>query len=179
MADQTQAEGIAAKAAPKSTVCPALERSASLLSLLESSPNKAFSLTEITRRLAIPKSTALNFCSELVAAQFLRRSQSGYQLGRRLVQLGSAYVSSVDLVREFYEACRSVDPDLRAIIQLAVLDDRLNAVYLARQDHNSRLQLGLRAELGRHVTANCTASGQALLAALPLEDCEGRVAGGK
>src|SRR3546814_19565806 len=104
MADQTQAEGIAAKAAPKSTVVPALERSARLIALLESSPNKAFSLTEITRRLAIPKSTARNICPELVAAQFLRRSPSGCQLGRRLVQLGAAYVFSVAMGREFHVA---------------------------------------------------------------------------
>src|SRR3546814_19430474 len=114
MADQTQAEGIAAKAAPKSTVVPALERSARLIALLESSPNKAFSLTAITRRLAIPKSTALNICSEHVAAQFLRRSQSGHQLVRRLVQLGPAYVSSGVRCRDFCEAGLQYALDLRA-----------------------------------------------------------------
>ncbi|WP_338608681.1 IclR family transcriptional regulator [Pelagibacterium nitratireducens] len=158
-------------------VVPAVERAARLLALLEGTPHKAFSLAEIARRLEIPKSTALNICSELVLAQFVRRSQSGYQLGRRLVQLGSAYVASVDLIREFYEVCNAIDADLGAIIQLSVLDDQLNAVYLARQDHNSRLQLGLRAEIGRHVPANCTASGKALLAALPEENFESRVAG--
>jgi DNA-binding IclR family transcriptional regulator len=86
-------------------------------------------------------------------------------------------VSSVDLVREFYEACLSVDPDLKAIIQLAVLDEQLNTVYLGRQDCNSRLQLGLRAEIGRRVPANCTAAGKALLAALPPEELEERLSG--
>lgn len=156
---------------------PAIERAARLLALLEGTPHRAFSLAEIARRLDIPKSTALNICSELVLAQFVRRSQSGYQLGRRLVQLGSAYVASVDLVREFYEVSNAIDVDLGAIIQLSVLDDQLNAVYLARQDHNSRLQLGLRSEIGRHVPANCTASGKALLAALPEDNLENRLVG--
>lgn len=156
---------------------PSVERATRLLALLEGTPQKAFTLAEIARRLNIPKSTALNICSELLRAQFIRRSQSGYQLGRRLVQLGSAYVSSVDLVREFYEVCNTVDPELGAIIQLSVLDEELNAVYLARHDYNSRLQLGLRSEIGRHVPANCTGSGKALLAALPEDNFEKRVKG--
>jgi DNA-binding IclR family transcriptional regulator len=72
-----------------------------VLDLLASAPQRRFPLAEIARRLSIPKSTALNICGALERGQALRRSQEGYQLGRRLVQLGSSYVSSVDLVREF------------------------------------------------------------------------------
>ncbi len=158
------------------SVVPAVDRAIALLSLLDSAPQQPFSLSEIARRLTIPKSTALNICVAMTKGQLLRRSQDGYQLGRRLVQLGSAYVSSVDIVREFYEVSRRTEANLKALIQLAVLDEDINAVYLARQDCSSGMRLGLRAEIGRRVPANCTAAGKALLAALPAEELERRVA---
>lgn len=159
-----------------SSAAPAVDRAIALMELLESRPQYAFSLAEIARALDIPKSTASNICTAMVIGQLARRTQNGYQLGRRLVQLGSAYVSSIDIVREFYEVSRQADSDLGAMIQLAVLDEQLDAVYLARQDCLSGLRLGLRAEIGRRVPANCTAAGKALLAALPMDDLERRLA---
>ncbi|HYO29110.1 MAG TPA: hypothetical protein VER37_00900, partial [Thermomicrobiales bacterium] len=64
----------------------------------------------------------MNLCGALEAGGILRRSREGYQLGRRLVQLGSDYVASVDPVREFYEVCREAPADLGALVQLSVLD---------------------------------------------------------
>jgi DNA-binding IclR family transcriptional regulator len=158
------------------SLAPAIDRAIEVLTLLESQPQQPFSLSEIARALSIPKSTASNICTTMVARQFMRKSDTGYQLGRRLVQIGAAYVSSVDIIREFYEVSRQADSGLRAMIQLAVLDDELNAVYLARQDCSSGFRLGLRAEIGRRVPANCTAAGKALLAALPVEELEKRLA---
>lgn len=158
------------------SLVPAIDRANAILSLLDGSPQQPFSLSEISKLTDIPKSTALNICSAMTAGQLLRRSRDGYQLGRRLVQLGSAYVSSIDIVREFYEVSRAADAHLNAMIQLAVLDDEINAVYLARQDCQSGLRLGLRAEIGRRVPANCTAAGKALLAALPAGELERRLA---
>ncbi|QYO75641.1 IclR family transcriptional regulator [Devosia salina] len=163
--------------ADKRTLVPAVERSIRLLGLLESAPQHRFGVSEIARALDIPKSTALNLCNALVDGQLVRRSEDGYQLGRRLVQLGSAYVASVDLVREFYDACRNLPSNIDAMVQLAVLGDDLDAVYLARQDCNSGLRLGLRAEIGRRTPANCTGIGKALLAALPVHELEARLAG--
>lgn len=163
--------------ARSASLVPAIDRAISVMALLESAPQQSFSLAEIARRLDLPKSTTLNICNSLVLGLFLRRSQGGYQLGRRLVQLGSAYVSSVDIIREFYEVSRLVEPKAEVMIQLAVLDEQLNAVYLARQDCNSGLRLGLRAEIGRRVPANCTAAGKALLAALPASDLGMRLGG--
>ncbi|WP_266064899.1 IclR family transcriptional regulator [Brucella intermedia] len=165
------------KAKKPASVVPAVQRAASILTLLESYPQRRFSLADIAGRLKLPKSSAFNICNELVECRLLRRSPEGYQLGRKLVQLGSAYISSVDLVREFYEACRNLPESLAALAQMAVLDSDLNAVFLARQDCNSGLHLGLRAEIGRRVPATCTASGKAMLAALSPADLELRISG--
>jgi DNA-binding IclR family transcriptional regulator len=155
---------------------PAVDRAMRIMALLESAPQRTFTITDIARTLDIPKSTAFNICGALAEGQMLRRSRDGLQLGRRLVQLGSAYVASFNLVGEFYEVCRTVPPDLRAMVQLAVLDEALNAVYLGYQDCNSGLRLGLGGGIGRRVPANCTACGKALLAALDPSELEKRLA---
>jgi len=152
-----------------------IERAVRILGLLEASPQARLTVTEIARRLGIPKSTTFNICNALVDTQLLRRAHNGFQLGRRLVQLGSAYVSSIDLAREFYEVCRAAPADLGATIQLSVLDEEFNAVYLAYQDCGSGLRLGLSGGVGRVVPANCSASGKALLAALPEAVFEARL----
>lgn len=157
------------------SVVPALDRAMRVLHLLAESPQRAYSLTEIAQLLAIPKSTAFNLCGALAEGQLLRRARDGFQLGRGLLELGSAYASSVNVVAEFYDVCREAPPDLGAVIQLAVLDEDLQAVYLAHQDCGSGLRLGLGGMVGRRVPANCTAGGKMLLALLPPAELEERL----
>jgi DNA-binding IclR family transcriptional regulator len=146
-----------------------------VLHLLAESPQRAYSLSEIAQLLAIPKSTAFNICGALTEGQLLRRARDGFQLGRGLLELGSAYAVSVNLVAEFYDICREAPPDLGAVIQLAVLDEDLQAVYLAHQDCGSGLRLGLGGMVGRRVPANCTAGGKMLLALLPPGELDDRL----
>ena len=162
-------------AAGARAVVPALDRGMRVLHLLSESPQRAYPLSEIAQLLAIPKSTAFNICGALAEGQLLRRVREGFQLGRGLLELGSAYASSVNLVGEFYDVCREAPPDLGAVIQLAVLDEDLQAVYLAHQDCGSGLHLGLGGMVGRRVPANCTAGGKMLLALLPPAELDDRL----
>jgi DNA-binding IclR family transcriptional regulator len=75
----------------------------------------------------------------------------------------------------FYDVGREAPPDLRAVIQLALLDEDLQAVYLAHQDCDSGLRLGLGGMIGRRVPANCTSGGKMLLALLPPAELEDRL----
>ena len=177
MAAPSAAESPAAPPARRARdLAPALARGMRVLDLLSASPQRAYTVSEIARALGLPKSSAFNLCAVLAEGQLLRRARDGFQLGRGLVQLGSAYVSSVNIVGEFYEACRALPLDLRAIVQMAVLDDAFDTVYLAAQDCNSGLRLGLGGGVGRRVPANCTACGKALLALLPPSEFDQRLA---
>ena len=169
------ATGTAGRDAGARSVVPALDRAMRVLHLLSESPQRSYSLTEIAQLLAIPKSTAFNICGALTEGQLLRRARDGFQLGRGLLELGSAYVSSVNVVAEFYDVCREAPPDLGAVIQLAVLDEDLQAVYLAHQDCGSGLRLGLGGMVGRRAPANCTAGGKMLLALLAPGELEERL----
>ena len=53
-----------------------------------------------------PKSSIANICGALADAGLVRRIGTGFALGRRLAELGGAYLASVDQVQEFYEASR-------------------------------------------------------------------------
>ena len=46
----------------------------------------------------------------------------GFTLGRKLAELGGAYLASVDLIQEFYDACHELEVGSDETIQLAVLD---------------------------------------------------------
>src|ERR1700747_291424 len=94
-----------AREAGARAVVPALDRGMRVLHLLAESPQRAYSLSEIAQLLAIPKSTAFNICGALTEGQLLRRARDGFQLGRGLLELGSAYASSVNLAAGLYVRC--------------------------------------------------------------------------
>lgn len=158
---------------------PAVTRAAAILELLASSDshrmNRGMGLSDIADALELPKSSVYNICQAMVDANLLRKDGGGYRLGRRLAELGTAYLSGVDAVREFHAVCRDLPADFEETVQLAVLGDGLNVIYLARQDGRRPLRLGLSAEIGRSVPANCTGAGKALLAQLPPEELDHRL----
>ncbi|GAB3618448.1 IclR family transcriptional regulator [Okibacterium endophyticum] len=153
---------------------PAITRAAEILSLLAEQPKRAYGASELARVTGVPKSTVLNLCTAMVEAGYLRRSPGGFQLDHRLAELGTAYLKSVAEVEEFYELCRA-EASTAHTIQLGVLGDGLNVVYLARHDGSNPLNLGLASEIGRSVPANCTAAGRALLAAAGNQELESRL----
>ena len=97
----------------------------------------------------------------------------GYGLGRKVAELGGAYLASVDLVQEFYDASRELPAASDETIQLAVLDG-LEMTYLAR--HDGRQQVRLTSGIGRRLPATSTATGKAALAALDERELERRLA---
>lgn len=153
---------------------PAVIRTVAILNLLAGQPHLAAGPSEISRRTSIAKSTVINLCSAMLEVGLLRRSDGGYLLGPELAPLGVAFLRSVREVEEFYEVCRTVLGGVRQTVQLAILGQGPQVLYLARHDGTEPLQLGLASEIGRAVPAHCTAAGKALLAAAGPDDVERR-----
>lgn len=154
---------------------PAVTRAAAVLAALAAEPTRPMGPSELSRRTGTAKATVINVCSALADARLLRRSATGYLLGHRLAELGTSYLRSVHEVQEFYDCCRQELGTVPQTVQLSVLNDGLDVVYLARQDGSDPLHLGLASEIGRSVPAHCTAAGKALLAALPPEELDRRM----
>ncbi len=145
------------------SLAPAVTRAAAIFDVLSENGALALGPSELARRLGLPKSSIANICGALADVGLLRRVGTGFALGRRLAELGGAYLAAVDQVQEFYEASRQLEAGSDETVQFAVLDG-LEMTYLAR--HDGRQPVRLTSGIGRRLPASCTATGKAALASL-------------
>jgi len=155
------------------SLAPAVTRAGAILDLLAENPGQAAGPSELARRLGLPKSSIANICNALADVGLVRRIGTGFALGRKLAELGGAYLASVDLVQEFYEEASLLPAASEETVQLAVLDG-LEMTYLAR--HDGRQPVRLTSQIGRRLPATVTATGKAALASLSDEDLDARLA---
>jgi DNA-binding IclR family transcriptional regulator len=155
------------------SLVPAITRAVAILDLLASTQSP-MGISAIARELNLPKSSVANLCSTLVDVELLRPQDGGLRLGQRLAQLGAAYLSGIDQVRLFQDACVCLDVGRNETVQLAVLSDALDVIYLAKRD--GRFPVRLASTPGRALPATCTATGKAMLANLPTDDLAARLA---
>ena len=154
----------------RSSLVPSVSRAAAILDLLGEHGGSLAS-NEIARQLGIPKSSTANICLELETLGFLARRDSGYRLGRKLVELGGQYLSSIDALREYYDLCSSLPILSRESSRIAILDGT-DVLYLGK--YEGRQQIRLTANIGDRFPAICTATGKALMALLPPGEAEER-----
>jgi DNA-binding IclR family transcriptional regulator len=156
------------------SLAPAVTRAAVILDLLAEKGGVAAGPSELARRLGLPKSSIANICAALADAGLARRVGTGFALGRKLAELGGAYLASVDQVQEFYDACHELEVASDETIQLAVLDG-IEMTYLAR--HDGRQPVRLTSQIGRRLPASVTATGKAALALLDQDEVARRFEG--
>jgi DNA-binding IclR family transcriptional regulator len=155
------------------SLAPAVTRAGAILDLLAENAGQAAGPSELARRLGLPKSSIANICNALADMGMARRVGTGFALGRKVAELGGAYLASIDLVQEFYDASRELPAASDETVQLAVLDG-LEMTYLAR--HDGRQQVRLTSGIGRRLPATVTATGKAALASLDDRDLDRRLA---
>jgi DNA-binding IclR family transcriptional regulator len=156
------------------SLAPAVTRAAAILDLLAEDGAVALGPSELSRRLALPKSSIANICGALAEAGLVRRVGTGFALGRRLAELGGAYLVAVDMVQEFYETATRLPIGSEETVQLAILDG-LEMTSLAR--HDGRQPVRLTSQIGRRLPATSTATGKAALASLDPAELERRLDG--
>ena len=153
---------------------PAVTRAIGLLEFLADNAAAPVTLTELAEGIGAARSSTRNICSALELGGLVQRRDGGYQLGRRLVEFGGAYLSSFDQLGEFYRACAESPLLARELVQVAILDGT-DVLYVAR--HEGRAPLHLSARIGDRFPAALTAVGRALLAPLSDRDVRLRFAG--
>ena len=156
------------------SLAPAVTRAAVILDLLAENRGTAAGPSELARRLGLPKSSIANICAALADAGLARRVGTGFALGRKLAELGGAYLASVDQIQEFYDASHELEAGSDETIQLAVLDGA-EMTYLAR--HDGRQPVRLTSQIGRRLPASVTATGKAALATLDRDEVARRFEG--
>lgn len=142
---------------------PAVLRAVRILEVLAQTPGQVRALTDIARELGIAKSSTSALCAALEQGGLVRRTEGGYLLGRRTVEIGSAYLAGFDQIREFYRICEESPVLSRHLVQIAMLDG-VRVLYLAVFEGRERFPLS--ASVGDRYPASATAVGTALLAEL-------------
>jgi len=158
----------------ESSPVPAVARAGAILGALAEASGRPLTVSDLARQLGLPKSSTANLCLALEGERLIAREESGFRLGRRLVELGGAYLSTMDQIQEFYAACRRQPNISRQTARVAVLDG-LDVLYLARYDGTQPLRL--TANIGDRFPAHCTATGKALLAILDPRALDERLRG--
>jgi DNA-binding IclR family transcriptional regulator len=115
-------------------------------------------LAQIVRRTGLPRSSAHRMLERLVQLRWLRRSGRDYELGMRLVELGSLAVHQDRLVRAASPLLGELHRATGLVVHLAVLDGA-DVVYLEKIGDRT-----LPSRVGGRQPAHCTAVGKAILA---------------
>jgi DNA-binding IclR family transcriptional regulator len=146
-------------AAPVETPSAVIDRISLVLDAFEG-PGR-LTLAQIVRRTGLPRSSAHRMLERLVQLRWLRRSGRDYELGMRLVELGSLAVHQDRLVRAAAPLLGELHRATGLVVHLAVLDGP-DVVYLDKI--GDRALGAVPTRVGGRQPAHCTAVGKAILA---------------
>ncbi len=119
------------------------------------------SLAQVVRRTGLPRSSAHRMLERLVQLRWLRRHGRDYELGMRLVELGSLAVHQDRLHSAAQPFLHELHRATGLVVHLAVLDGS-DVVYLEKIAGG--LGAAIPTRVGGRQPAHCTAVGKALLA---------------
>lgn len=118
-------------------------------------------LAQIVRRTGLPRSSAHRILERLVQLRWLRRTGRDYELGMRLVELGSLAVHQDRLHRAATPLLHDLHRATGLVVHLAVLDGA-DVVFLEKIGDSMTAAIPTR--VGGRQPAHCTAVGKAMLA---------------
>ena len=118
-------------------------------------------LAQIVRRTGLPRSSAHRMLERLVKLRWLRRNGRDYELGMRLVELGSLAVHQDRLHRAAIPLLHDLHRATGLVVHLAILDGA-DVVYLEKI--GDRMIAAIPTRVGGRQPAHCTAVGKAILA---------------
>jgi DNA-binding IclR family transcriptional regulator len=130
-----------------------------------------WSLSELSRRLTIPKSTAHNLLHTLQSFDLVRQDPVSrvYRLGPRTLELGLLFARSTEIMAPARAILRRVAQATRETVKLGVLSNEQVLIVAAVE---SPQQLHTRADVGTRWPLHSTSLGKAMLSALPLAEAQ-------
>ena len=136
---------------------------------LFTSERPALNVTDVSRLLAVPKSTAHNLLRTLQNFDFVSQDavSKHYRLGRKLFELGTLYSRGNDLLTCALPHLLRLRERTLETVKLGVLANTEALVVKALESPHA---LHTRGDEGRLAPLYCTGIGKALLALLPTEE---------
>lgn len=149
----------AAKRAATETPSAVIDRVSLVLDAFDG-PGR-LTLAQLVRRTGLPRSSAHRMLERLVQLRWLRRSGRDYELGMRLVELGSLAVHQDRLHEAAIPKLHELHAATGLVVHLAVLDGP-DVVYMEKV--GNRMAAAIPSRVGGRRPAHCTALGKAMLA---------------
>lgn len=152
---------------------PALVRAHAILDLIASS-DASPTVSDLARRLGLPKSTVHGLCATLVKLGLLvRGTDNCFRIGPHVMRWANTFVANSDVATEFAALWDSLNVLAGETITLTVLEGA-EVVYIAAR--NSTSPLGLTFRIGMRLPAAFTATGKAILSTMTDEQVRGIMA---
>lgn len=152
---------------------PAIDRALNVLECLAQS-RKGYSVSELSRRLALPKSSVHLILRTLERRGYLQKQASGgrYKFGMKLIALSRTALDGVELRDEARPALAALSQRTGLTVHMGVLE-RSEIVIIERLESASAIRVV--SWIGRRMDVNSTAVGKALIAHLPEDEFEAQV----
>jgi IclR family transcriptional regulator, blcABC operon repressor len=139
---------------------PAVSRAHAVLDMV-SACEPPLTVSEIARRLDLPKSTVHGLCATLVNLGLLsRRTDNGFNIGPHVMRWANAFNARSDVITEFAGLWDGLNVLSDETITLSVLEGP-EVVYIACRNNTS--PLGVTFRVGMRLPAPFTATGKAIL----------------
>jgi IclR family KDG regulon transcriptional repressor len=142
----------------------AVERAMKILELFMDS-SESLSVPDFVSLLNLPRSTTHELVRTLVDLGYLfpdRNNPRKFTLGLKAFELGGAYASNLDFVREGRDIVKAIAAKCGETVNLGVLQNR-SVIYIVKVD--SIHPVRLVSAVGRRIPAHVTALGKMLLSA--------------
>jgi DNA-binding IclR family transcriptional regulator len=145
-----------------------VDRTFRLLELLCQS-NGGLSLTEISQRSGLPKSTVHRLLAALVGYRLVNQDPvtQHYRPGIKLFELAQQALQGIRLRDEALPELKELCDLTRETVHLAILDDG-DVIYIDKEESPQTIRMF--SAIGKRGPAHCTGVGKVLLAALPNEE---------
>ena len=155
---------------------PAIERALTVLEALAQS-RKGYSVSELSRRLSLPKSSVHLILRTLERRGYLQKQSSGgrYRFGLKLIALSRAALDGVELRDEARPWLAALSRDTGLTVHMGILE-RSEIVIIERIESESAIRVV--SWIGRRLDLNSTAVGKALLAFLPESELDAEMRAG-
>ena len=152
---------------------PALDRALTVLECLAQS-RKGYSVSELSRRLSLPKSSVHLILRTLERRGYLQKQASGgrYRFGMKLLALSRTALDGVELRDEARPSLAALVRTTNLTVHMGVLE-RSEIVIIERLESSSPIRVV--SWIGRRMNVNSTAIGKALIAFLPEPDFDAQI----
>jgi len=149
-----------------------LERGLSVIRAFDAE-HRELALSDVARATGLTRAAARRFLLTLVALGYMNHSDGRFSLRPRVLELGYAYLSSLSLPELAQPYMETLVAKVNESSSISVLDDT-DIVYVARVP--TRRIMSITLSVGTRLPAYATSMGRVLLAGLPDEELEPRLA---